>query len=181
MCNSIQVSGRERELVDLFERTFTDSEGAAEGRLVGDLVRQLLETTPPEDLRLFTIDSATESVPIAAAIFTRLVYEDDARRVFLLSPVAVRTEKQGQGMGKALLSESLQALKEEGVNIVATYGDPAFYGQVGFMSVATHTMPSPFELSQPVGWLAVALDGRPIQPLAGAVRCVEALNRPDVW
>ncbi|MEX0430299.1 hypothetical protein [Spiribacter insolitus] len=62
------MSGRERELVDLFERTFTDSEGAAEGRLVRDLVRQLLETTPPEDLRLFTIDNATESAPIAGAV-----------------------------------------------------------------------------------------------------------------
>jgi len=175
------MSHRERQLVELFEGAFTDSEGATEGRLIGGLVRQLLETTPSEDLRLFTLDNATGSAPVAAAIFTRLVYDKDARCAFLLSPMAVRTDRQRQGMGKNLLSGALQALKDDGADIAVTYGDPAFYGQAGFKSVATHTMPPPFDLSQPDGWLAIALDGRPIHPLAGAVRCVEALNRPDVW
>ncbi|MEX0385932.1 GNAT family N-acetyltransferase [Spiribacter onubensis] len=181
MYKSTQISGRERALADLFRRTFTDSEGEAEGRLIGDLVRQLLDTTASEELRLFTIDQTHESAPLAAAIFTRLVYSEDARVVFLLSPVAVRTDHQGQGIGKDLLSDALRTLKAEGVDVVVTYGDPAFYGQLGFRPVSTFTLPAPFDLSQPMGWLAVALDGKPIHPLAGAVHCVEAMNRPDVW
>jgi putative acetyltransferase len=32
-----------------------------------------------------------------------------------------------------------------------TYGDPAYYGKVGFLPVAEHVVPAPFPLSMPIG------------------------------
>ncbi|MGB8811753.1 MAG: hypothetical protein WCC57_01060 [Paracoccaceae bacterium] len=39
---------------DLFTATFTASEGADEGALIGELARRLMAETPVQDLRVFT-------------------------------------------------------------------------------------------------------------------------------
>ncbi|MCB1426971.1 MAG: hypothetical protein KDJ89_14950, partial [Notoacmeibacter sp.] len=83
------TEGRQQAIIDLFAATFTASEGREEGALIGELVRNLLETTPDDDIHVFT---ASENGALAgAAIFTRLTYPQDARTVFILSPMAVAT------------------------------------------------------------------------------------------
>ena len=174
-------AGLERDLANLFESTFSDSEGAAEGRLIGQLVSELLATTPAQDLSVFIAEDPPDGEPIAAVFFTRLLYERDDRVVSLLSPMAVRTDRQRQGVGQELLSRALEALREEGIDIVVTYGDPAFYRHLGFEPVDVRLVPAPFELSQPAGWLALSLGGNTISALPRSVQCVRALNRPAYW
>lgn len=124
----------------MFKATFTASEGAEEGTLIGDLVRRLIAETPPDALRVFTAWDG--GALVGAILFTRLVF-DDPRTVFMLAPVAVATDRQGEGIGQALITHGLDLLSSEGVDIAVTYGDPAFYERVGFVPVAEATIPAP--------------------------------------
>ena len=72
-------------------------------------------------------------------------------------------------------------LKKQGVHLVFTYGDPAFYSKVGFRQITEKTAKAPFILSQPEGWIAQSLLGEDIKPLPDQPYCVEAFNKPDLW
>ena len=54
-------------------------------------------------------------------------------------------------------------------------------GKVGFGEVVESTIPPPFKLSQPNGWMAQSLTGEPITLIKGTSRCVEALNKSEYW
>lgn len=163
----------------LFKRTFTDSEGAEEGAVIHDLAHALLTTTPEDALRVFVAEE--DGTLTACAIFTRLRFASDPRAAFLLSPMAVATAHQGQGVGQELIRYALKTLRAEGVDVAVTYGDPNFYGRVGFEPVSTDTVPAPQPLNMPEGWIAQSLKDAPLTPLASPSVCVPALDRPDVW
>lgn len=79
------------------------------------------------------------------------------QRAFILSPVAVSTDVQGKGVGQALIRYGLDHLKSLGVELVFTYGDPGYYSKVGFEQITEAIVKAPWPLSQPIGWLALAL------------------------
>lgn len=166
-------------LVELFAAAFTASEGQTEGTLVGDLVRELLTETPAQDIRVFCAELAGSA--IGAAIFTRLTYPEDPHVVFLLSPMAVASASQGQGIGQALIAHALEMLRSEGIQIAITYGDPAFYGRVGFRPIREDQARPPLPLRLPHGWLGKSLIQAEMPDLHGPSICVSALNRSDVW
>ena len=167
------------EIAGLFAATFAASEGAEEGALIGDLARRLMVDTPAKDLRVFT---AWEDGALAGCIFfTRLSFEGDTRTVFMLAPVAVATDRQGKGVGQRLIAHGLEALRHEGVDIVVTYGDPNFYGRVGFKPITVDALPAPFALQHPEGWQGQSLFDAELTPCKGPARCVEAFNDPALW
>ncbi|KUF09914.1 GNAT family N-acetyltransferase [Pseudoponticoccus marisrubri] len=172
-------AGHTTALKDLFTRTFTASEGADEGALIGTLVQGLLADTPPADLRVFAVPDGEEAA--AAVLFTRLRYAGDPRRVMLLSPMAVAPDRQGQGLGQALLTEALARLRAEGFEGAITYGDPAFYGKLGFRPLSPQMAPPPHPLSQPEGWIGQSLTDTPLTPLQGPATCAPALDDPAYW
>lgn len=173
------LAGCAAPVVALFRDSFTASEGAAEGRLVSELARDLMAGTPPSDLRVFRAEEAGEV--IGAAIFTRLAYPQDARRVMLLSPMAVSPDRQGRGVGQDLLRHALAALRAEGTEVVLTYGDPDFYGRVGFAGVDQGRMAAPHALGMPQGWLGQSLSGGEMPALSGVPVCAAALDRAEFW
>jgi predicted N-acetyltransferase YhbS len=166
-------------IADLFEATFTTSEGAEEGALIGALARRLITETPAEDLRVFT--ALEDGTLVGGIFFTRLTYGGDPRTVFMMAPVAVAVAHQGKGIGQRLISHGLDALRQEGVDIAVTYGDPAFYSRVGFKPVSEADLPAPQPLGQPQGWIAQSLTDAPLTPLRGPARCVAAFDDPALW
>lgn len=179
MTFSSKHHGQVETLVDLFTAAFSASEGAEEGRSIGALVRDLLTTTAAEDLFVFsTWDSG---VVTGCIVFSRLVFDQDDRVVFILSPVAVAPGRQRQGIGRNLLNFGLDQLRARGVDIAVTYGDPAYYGKVGFAPITEKVARAPLKLSQPEGWLAQSLNDRPLDPLQGQSRCVDALDNSAYW
>lgn len=166
-------------ITDLFVRTFSASEGPEEGRAVGALAADLMATTGEDDLRVYV---ARNAEGIAGCImFSRLTFAGDDRTVFLLSPVAVDPALQGRGVGQRLLRHGLDDLRARGVDVAVTYGDPAYYGKVGFSPVTEAKVPAPMPLSHPHGWIAQSLTERPLDPLRGPSRCVTALGNPAIW
>ncbi|WP_137700379.1 GNAT family N-acetyltransferase [Marimonas lutisalis] len=170
---------RADDIIALFTRTFTASEGADEGRLIGALVQNLLATTPPDDLLVFS--AIGDGTLLGCIAFTRLRYDQDHRVVFLLSPVAVAPDRQGQGIGQALLNHGLDALRQRGVDVAITYGNPAYYSRVGFHQITEDVARAPQPLGMPIGWLAQSLGGDRLTPLRGTAHCAPALDHPDYW
>ena len=49
-----------------------------------------------------------------------------------LGPVAVRPDRQGEGIGAALIREGLERLRAEGAAGCVVLGEPGYYGRFGF-------------------------------------------------
>ncbi len=178
MVYSEQTSPSIQPLRALFQQTFSASEGEDEGALIGGLVEELLTTTEPQHRRVFV---AMQGKRLAGGIvLTRLWFQEDAV-CFLLSPVAIHPDFQRQGVGQGLIRAGLAALTAAGVYGVFTYGDPAYYSQVGFRQITEQVAPAPLPLSQPHGWLGQALGGGALEPFTGPSRCVPAMDRADIW
>ena len=166
------------EIKQLFTKVFSDSEGEAEGELIGNLTYDIMTGTDAQDLYGFV---ATENEQIIGSIlFTRLTFQSGVN-AFLLSPVAVHTSYQGKGIGQKLINFGINHLKENGVSIVFTYGDPNYYSKVGFKSITEKIVKAPLKLSHPEGWLGRSLVRDEIEPIAGNSYCVEAFNKPEIW
>jgi len=162
----------------LLHSTFSASEGAAEGRRIGNLVQNLIATRPTDDVLGFV--AAEQGGIVGAILFSRIRYPEEVD-VFMLSPVAVHPNRQGEGIGQRLITAGLQVLKEQGIAVVVTYGDPGFYSRVGFQPVSLDALPPPLVLSQPEGWLAQSLSGDEIPSLSHPARCVDAFKDPAYW
>lgn len=179
MIFSNTYKGREEIIVNLFSETFTSSEDAQEGALIGSLARSLLSDTPPNDLHVFT--SWDGETLVGAAIFSRLTFENDNRNVFVLGPVAVATDRQRQGIGQDLLRYSLDACRaSKVVDIALTYGDPGFYTRIGFERIAEALICAPYPLQHPHGWLGQSLTKEPSTAIQGPANCVQALPTPSI-
>jgi len=167
-----------KEVVRLFIDVFSASDGLKEGSNIGHLVENLIIQTPSDDVLGFV--ARNEKRILGAIFFSRFVIPNGAP-AFILSPVAVSTHVQGMGLGQQLIRFGLDELRTRGVSLVFTYGDPAFYLKTQFKQISEAVVKAPFELSQPVGWLAQSLDGKPIEPMIGDTQCVQALSDPNFW
>lgn len=61
---------------------------------------------------------------------------------FGIGPVAVRPDRQGAGIGSALMERVLDTLREAGAAGAVLLGDPVFYTRFGFRPVAGLTYPA---------------------------------------
>ena len=168
-----------QQIINVFHNSFSASEGESEGVLIRTLVEHLLENTPEGDVFIFA--ALHHDTVIGCAIFSRLSYSDDARNVFILSPMAVHPDHQNNGIGQTLLRESIAVIRDHGIDILMTYGDPNYYEKIGFLPVTQQVAPPPFPLSMPIGWNAQSLHGSEMLPLQGSCTCVSALNNPAIW
>jgi predicted N-acetyltransferase YhbS len=99
----------------------------------------------------------------------------------MMAPVAVLPARQRAGVGQALIRHGLSALELRSVSIVVTYGDPSFYGKVGFGPLPENVVAAPRPLSMPHGWLGQSLTGRPIPTLHGRPSCVAEFDDAAYW
>ena len=171
-------NNRHDEVTGLFTSVFTVSGGEDEGGLIGNLVTGLCSAIDNREVICFaTFEKAT----IIASIFlTRLRFKAPVQ-VYMLAPVAVRTECQGQGTGQALIRHGLGELKKRSVSVAVTYGDPCFYSRVGFSPLSEKVIQAPLELSMPHGWLGQSLTGGSVPTLRERPVCVTAFNDPAYW
>jgi predicted N-acetyltransferase YhbS len=65
----------------------------------------------------------------------------------LLGPLIIHHERQGQGIGLALMTETLARAKAAGHGLVLLVGDEPYYARVGFKRLPENklSLPGPFE------------------------------------
>ncbi|MCW4152787.1 N-acetyltransferase [Halomonas sp. 18H] len=166
------------ELEDLCYSVFAESENAAEGRMVSKLVRQLTGDTPEQDVQGWV--AVDDAGPVGLVFFSRLRI-GERPDIVLLSPLAVRSTAQKTGIGRALVDHAREQLKAEGIAIITTYGDPAYYQRLGFQPLPQSVLPAPHELSFPEGWMGLSLSEEDVPEVAGDCVCVKAFDDPLYW
>jgi len=171
-------SNHKAEVISLFEKSFGDSEGEAEGKVIGNLVRALIGTTEKYDLSGYC---AMDGESLIGCIFFSRLSTASESSVFMLSPVAVSTDRQRTGVGQSLIKYGLEKIRSQGVDLVVTYGDPNYYSKVGFKPVTEKTIAAPYSLTYPEGWQAQSLTQEPLSPVEGKTQCVEAFRSQEYW
>ena len=166
------------EIIKLFTDVFSDSEGQEEGQVIGKLVTELINTTDSKQLLGYV--SISDGKIIGCIFFSRLTLPS-GKIAFILSPVAVSSHEQDKGLGQRLINFGIQELKNLGVELVFTYGDPSFYLKVGFVKIGEDVVKAPKKLTYPEGWLAQSLNNGGITSEVGVAKCVGALNKQVYW
>ena len=178
MIHKILNKNSQNEVTSLFMSVFTSSEGEKEGRLIGNLVSELSSRIDNQDIVCF--GTYEEESIIGSLFFTRLRFRE-AIQVYMLAPVAVSREHQGEGVGQAIINYGLNELKNRSVAVAITYGDPSFYSKLGFRTLSENVIQAPLKLSMPEGWLGQSLTGEPIPTIDERPRCVKEFNDPAYW
>ena len=101
---------------------------------------------------------------------------------WILAPLGVDPNHQGQGVGRALVQQALSHGLSNGDPLVLVYGDPAYYGQFGFTTESARRFTPPFSLAHPIGWQAIdntSPGGE--NHISIPVRCHPALMHAELW
>lgn len=172
------TSSQKTQLVDVYHQSFYVADGESEANVVTDLLWKIFDT-PCHDW--FCHVATLGETLIGAACWTRL--QMDKTSAFLLSPVAVASTHQGQGVGQKLIKQGIEHLRQNQIPFALTYGDPNFYQKTGFIPIDDKIIIPPHPLSQPFGWLGLSVLGVPISTLNThkPIKCINAFDDPAVW
>lgn len=103
---------------------------------------------------------------------------------YILAPLAVVPSCQKQGVGRLLIAEGLQLLRERGAKLVFVLGHKEYYPRHGFIPGAEKLgFPAPYPIAEKHAdyWMAQALTNEGFSGPKGRVVCADALNRPEYW
>jgi putative acetyltransferase len=78
-------------------------------------------------------------------------------RLLTLTPVAVRPDRQREGVGTAVVRAAVAAADERGEPLVLVEGVPAYYPRFGFVSATALGIERPDERIPDQAWLALPL------------------------
>jgi putative acetyltransferase len=95
---------------------------------IPELVRATAEFVPELSL---VAENEGEIVGHVLLSYVRL----GERRVLQLGPIGVVPERQGEGIGSALVREGLRLTEERGEPMVVLEGNPRYYSRFGFVSI----------------------------------------------
>ena len=134
-------------VVEVHRQAF-GAEGDAVARLVVDLRASLADE---EGLSLVAVD---DDDVIGSVLFTRSLLDAPSRLVDVqvLSPVGVLPDRQGQGVGSALIRRGIELSAERGVPLVFLEGSPAYYSRFGFRPGNEHGFRRPSLRIPPAGF-----------------------------
>ena len=156
---------------------FDASENEQVAKLATELLIEIDEAPPP-----FTLIAEEKRAPIGTVAFSPVRLRDVSGFIgYILAPLAVRPDFQGDGIGKALAEAGLQEAKRQGARMAFVYGDPAYYGRFGFGAELAQPFDPPFRLQYPDGWQAIHLAAGTSSIAPGPIDCVKALRRPELW
>jgi predicted N-acetyltransferase YhbS len=121
--------------LNLVETVFTEFDSVEEGRTVRALVEEIRskEYYLPE-LELLMLE---DGEPVGYVMFSRFHIEGRyTDRLVLLSPAAVKTSVQRQGISRALIEHGFKKAAEMGFTAAMVEGNPANYRTRGFNTSA---------------------------------------------
>lgn len=120
--------------------------GAAFGSPIEPQLVEDLRASPGylPDLALVADDGEGDVSGHVLFTVTHLV---DGTPILMLSPLAVRPDRQRRGVGSALVEEGLRRCRERDEPVAIVEGDPAYYSRFGFVQATELGLERPSERS----------------------------------
>ena len=143
------TSGEAAEIVGLYPAIFPEED-------LQPLVRDLL----CEGKDVLSLVAVTGDKIIGHVVFTLCAIVSGAEQVGLLGPLGVLPDRQGQGIGRALIQAGFQAMKKRSIAKVCVLGDPDFYGRYGFGAEKDIKPPYDLPAEWDGAWQSVLLDDK---------------------
>lgn len=103
---------------------------------------------------------------VGHAMFSRAAAEPALCHLAALAPVAVRIDRQGQGIGDSLIRAGIAFCRDKGIEAAIVLGDPAYYGRFGFR----------VETAAPLACAYAGPHFQAVEFRAGALRDVRAVS-----
>ena len=115
---------------------------------------------------------AEDSEVVGHVLFTPVVVEGDGQPVhgMGLAPMAVRPDRQRQGIGSQLVRRGLQVLNERGCPFVVVVGHPEYYPRFGFERASNHGLRSQWEGMPDAAFMVVVLRPQATAGVAGVAK-----------
>ena len=155
-----------------------------------DAVRELVATAFDDEAIAVLLDDLRRSVAwldlsfvaeldgevVGHVVYTRAWVDDVAEvvEVLVLSPLSISPLHASQGIGTALVLESIAQFGEREEPLLFLEGDPGFYSRLGFVTAGPLGLRSPSSRIPARAFQVLPLPGRP-------GRVTGALVYPDVW
>ncbi len=147
---------------------------------IGVLVDALRESWAWRDDLAFVAERRGDLV--GQVLYTRALLDTPERLVdvLVLSPIGVRPDLQGQGIGGRLINETLALLADRAERLVFLEGSPRYYPRFGFAPGGDHGFRRPSLRIPPPAFQVRAVGPGPIDPgLNGTVVYPDAFWRTD--
>lgn len=105
----------------------------------------LVDRLRADGLVLVSLVACDGGAVVGHILFSELPIETAGRRVrgAALAPMAVRPDRQRQGLGSALVRRGLEACRALGVEAVVVLGHPAYYPRFGFSAETARHLEAP--------------------------------------
>jgi predicted N-acetyltransferase YhbS len=132
---SPETSADEAEVEYLFDLSFAPGRGALSSYRLRDDVAKVA------DLSLVARDP--DGILAGAIRYWPIRIGAEGHRALLLGPVAVHPTHQGEGLGAALILESLARARATGWTRVVLVGDAPYYARFGFARADALQFPPP--------------------------------------
>lgn len=140
------------------------------------LVRDLLQ----EGESVLSLVAVAEDEIIGHVVLTLCAVEGKADQIGLLGPLGILPDRQGQGIGRALVQAGFEAMKERGVTKVCVLGDPDFYSRYGFEAEKDIKPPYDLPAEWDGAWQSVTLDDN-AAPLTGTLTPPKPWQNKALW
>src|SRR6056300_818843 len=114
-------------ILKVIETAFSDEENKVIMNLAQELSREV--TSPSIKSLVAEVDNQVSGYVSYSPI---LLKSDSSMCGYILAPLAVSPEHQKQGVGSNLIKSGIDMLTKDGVGVLMVYGDPAYYGRLGF-------------------------------------------------
>jgi putative acetyltransferase len=112
----------------------------------------------------FSLVAEQDGEVVGHVSLTRAWVDDSVRvvEVVVLSPLSVRPDRQGSGIGSSLVRAALDLAGDRGEPLVFLEGDPAFYSRLGFVAAGRLGFTAPSVRIPPLAfqvWTAPSYSG----------------------
>ncbi len=130
---------------------------------------ELVDRLRSDGLVLASLVACDGGEVVGHILFSELPIETAGRTIrgAALAPMAVRPDRQRQGLGSALVRRGLEACRALGVEAVVVLGHPAYYPRFGFSVETARLLEAPF--SGPA-FMALELTPGALDGVSGRVR-----------
>jgi putative acetyltransferase len=130
---------------------------------------QIVDRLRADGLVIASLVAVEDGALVGHILFSELPIETEAGvlRAASLAPMAVRPERQRQGIGSALVRQGLAVCRARGYSIAVVVGHPSYYPRFGFSVERAKNLRSPFS-----GEACMALELEPgaLKGVVGTVR-----------